>query len=125
MYPLHLPPSASPHLSVKKPGALNHLVQLWLQKLRNGHVLAQTLPPSRFERQIPCHTLWRRWLKRPQLHLLVERVAGNNVPPVKDQRTECLALCVNAHVGFETEGVDDRDEALDVVEGCVQEKTEC
>jgi len=101
--------------TIQKPRTFNHGMQLGFQELGDGNLLVQSLPPPRLEHQIPSHSLCGCGLQRAQLDLLVERITGDDVPPVEDQRAERLTLRVDPDVGLETERIDYRDQAFDVV----------
>lgn len=69
--------------------------QLRLQKLANRNILRKSLPPPRLEHKVARGSLRRRGLERPQLDLLVQRVAGDDGPSVEDEGEGDLALCVD------------------------------
>ncbi|KAI4150679.1 MAG: hypothetical protein LQ340_003954, partial [Diploschistes diacapsis] len=72
--------------------------------------------------KVPGRGLRARHLQRPRLRLLVQRIPGHNLPLVEHQAHHGLALRVYAHVGLEAEGVDDRQEAADGVQGRAGER---
>ena len=91
------------------------LVKLGLQKLGHADILAQALAPSRLQHKVSGRCLRVSHLQRTQDNLLVERIAGHNVPPIKHQTDHGLAGCVDPQVGLEAETVDDGQQAVDAV----------
>lgn len=92
------------------------LVELRLQELGHADILTQALPAPGLEDKVPGRSLRAGHLQRPRDHVLVERVAGDDVPAVKDEADHGAALGVDAQLRLEAEAVDDGDEALGAVQ---------
>lgn len=92
------------------------LVKLGLQKLGHADILAQTLAPPRLEHKVSRRRLRVSHLQRTEDNVLIERITGNNVPPVEHQTDHGLAGRVDPQIGLEAETVDDGQQAVDAVE---------
>lgn len=82
-------------LTIKNTTLLQTPKQLGLQKLAHGHILRQTLAPTRLEDKVARGGLRSGRFERTETHIAVERVARDDGPAVKDEGDGCLALCVD------------------------------
>ena len=78
-------------------------------------VLAHALAAACLHHELARQSVGRRGLQRAQHDGLLQRIPGHDIPVVEDRQAEGLALGVDADVGFKAEGLDRRDEALDLV----------
>src|ERR1700761_5430780 len=72
--------------------------QLWLQEFAHADIFTQTLPPSGLEHEIPRRCLSTGRLEWTQLDVLIQRVAGNYIPPIEDQRERDGALGMDTQI---------------------------
>lgn len=105
-------------LPLKYTAILESAPQLRFQKFADRHIFRQSFTSSGLEHEISRNSLRARHLQRSKLDFAVKRVTGDNAPFIKDQTQSCLSLSVNAEISLEAEGVDDRYETADRVEGC-------